>query len=104
MRLVPRIALAVLLLDQLTKFAVVHGLGLDSRGEIDVLAPWLRFVMAWNQGINFGLFARSADVMRWVLIAVALGVSLWVWIWVRKDRHPRIVYWSAGRSAMPWIG
>ena len=27
---------------------------------------------------------------------MALGVSLWVWIWVRKDRHPRIVYWSAG--------
>jgi signal peptidase II len=81
------IAAAVTFLsDQLLKLAVVHGLNLIERGEIDVFAPYLVFRMAWNRGINFGLLSGDSDVTRWVLIAIALGISAWVVWWMRTER------------------
>jgi signal peptidase II len=85
MRLVAIIAALTFALDQVTKFVVVQGLGLIDRGVIDVVPPFLTFRMAWNRGVNFGLFAHDAGVMRWVLIAVALGISAWVLVWLRRD-------------------
>jgi lipoprotein signal peptidase len=46
-----------------------------------VFPPWLNLRMAWNQGMNFGLFSNNAEVTRWVLIAhgagdVALGLAV----------------------------
>ena len=76
MRLAAKVAAATFLLDQVMKFDVVRGLDLMNRGEIDVVAPFLTFRMAWNRGINFGLFANDADFMRWILIAVALAMLL----------------------------
>ena len=72
-------------LDQLTKLAVVHGLDLIARHEIDVLPPFVNFRMAWNYGINFGLLAHGSDLARWGLIAVALAISAWVVWWMRRE-------------------
>jgi signal peptidase II len=85
MRLANLTAIVVFGIDQLSKLAVVWGLDLASRGDIDVIPPFLNFRMAWNQGVNFGLLSHDAEFMRWVLIAVALAISAWVWIWVRRD-------------------
>lgn len=74
-------------LDQISKFAVVFGLNLVERGEIDVLPPFLVFRMAWNYGVNFGLFSDGTDGMRWVLIAIALAISAWVIHWIRSEKH-----------------
>jgi signal peptidase II len=75
----------VFALDQATKYAVVHGLGLAQRLSIDVVPPYLNFRMAWNRGVNFGLFSSDVEVMRWVLVAIALAVSVWVWVWARAE-------------------
>lgn len=83
---IPWVALSVLGLDQVSKWAVVFGLNLDQRGEIDVFPPYLVFRMAWNYGMNFGLMAQGSDLGRVVLIAVALAISGWVWIWVRREK------------------
>ncbi len=96
MSLVNRVAGAIFILDQLSKYLVVHLMQLDQRQEIAVLPPFVNFRMAWNQGINFGLFQSGADVMRWVLIAVALVIAAWVWLWVRHERHSQRVLISAG--------
>ena len=61
------VALAVLLIDQLSKWVVVHALNLKEVQAIDVIDPWLNLRMAWNQGVNFGLFSSDVEVMRWVL-------------------------------------
>ena len=88
--LIPVVALATVALDQVSKLAVVFGLDLVSRGEIDVVPPFLVFRMAWNRGMNFGLFAQDSDVARWLMIAVALAISAWVWGWVwREGLGPR---------------
>ncbi len=89
-------ALATFLADQASKLGVVFGLNLIERGEIDVLAPWLSFRMAWNRGVNFGLFAQNSEWVRWGLIALALAISVWVWVWVRREGAQKSVQISAG--------
>ena len=96
MRLTAITAGVIFVLDQVTKYIVVHAMGLAQVRSIDFLPPWINFRMAWNEGINFGLFANSTEIMRWVLIALALGISLWVWLWIRKEPHRPIVHLSAG--------
>ncbi len=96
MRLATLTAIATLALDQATKLGVLFGLNLPARGEIDVFPPFLVFRMAWNRGINFGLFSGNSDFARWILIAIALAISVWVWLWVRRDRPGKWAMLSAG--------
>ncbi len=86
----------VFLLDQALKYLVVHGLRLDRVREVDLIDPWLNLRMAWNQGMNFGLFASDVEVMRWVLIGIALAVCLWVAVWVGRAKPSRFAQISAG--------
>lgn len=83
-------------LDQASKWGVVQYLNLKELGELDVIPPLLNLRMAWNEGVNFGLFSNSTDIMRWVLIAVAVGISAWVLWWVRAERAGRLAMISAG--------
>ncbi len=86
MRRVAIWAVMVFALDQLSKWAVVQGLNLKEIGEYDLFDPILVFRMAWNRGVNFGLFSTDKDAMRWILIAVALAVSTWLVLWIRSER------------------
>lgn len=71
----------ILIFDQITKFWIVEVMDLRLHKEIDVLPPFINFRMAWNEGINFGLFSEWD--MRWVLIGVALAITVWVLWWGR---------------------
>ncbi len=84
----------VFLIDQATKWLVVHRLDLMTRQSIDVLPPYLNLRMAWNRGVNFGLFADFD--MRWVLIGVALAISVMVIAWKRRDGGSRLSHVAAG--------
>jgi signal peptidase II len=96
MRILALTAALTFAFDQATKWAVVRMLDLPAVGQIDVLPPYLTFRMAWNTGINFGLLSGSADIMRWVLIAVALAISAWVMVWVYREGATRMAQFSAG--------
>ncbi len=87
-------------IDQLLKLAVVQGLNLIERGEIDVFPPFLVFCMAWNRGVNFGLFSGDSDITRWVLIGIALAISSWVIWWMRTEH----VSWKAQVSGGLLVG
>lgn len=89
-------ALAVFLIDQASKAFVLYGLGLMHRLAIDVVPPVLNLRMAWNRGMNFGLFSNDAEVMRWVFVAIALAVSVWVVTWARSHPGQIAVHVSAG--------
>ena len=62
--------------------------------KVDVFPPFLVLTMAWNKGINFGLFG-GAD-LRWVLIGVALAICIFVLWWIRREKPGRVGYVSAG--------
>lgn len=96
MRLTGWIVAAIIALDQALKYWVVHILRLDRVQEIDLLPPWLNLRMAWNPGVNFGLFASDESAMRWVLIGIAIAISLWVWLWIRRSAPGLLARISAG--------
>lgn len=96
LRLTALVALATIALDQALKWLVVHWLDLITLQERVVIDPFLNLRMAWNEGINFGLFASSAEVTRWVLVAVAVAVCLWVGVWVHRARPGRFGRVAAG--------
>ncbi len=81
------VAAVILMLDQGSKYYVVHTLNLIEIGRIDVYPPFLNFIMAWNRGINFGLGASGADCARWALIAVSLVIAIAVVVWAAKRQE-----------------
>lgn len=84
------------LLDQASKYLVVHVLNLRHIGALDVFPPYLNLRMAWNYGINFGLLAGDAPLTRWLLIALALAVSAAVLWWVQREPGGRRQKIAAG--------
>ena len=79
-------ALVVAGLDQLSKLIVVRWMDLKTLGVIEVWPPYISFRMAWNRGVNFGLFSGSSDLTRWLLITVAVAISAWVIWWIARER------------------
>lgn len=96
MKLITIFAVLALVLDQGSKIFVLKTLDLANRGWVEVFPPYLNFQMAWNKGVNFGLFGSDTDVMRWVLVALGLVISAWVVIWVRRSQSNVLTYISAG--------
>lgn len=96
MQLVMWTAFWTFLLDQATKYFVVHLLDLRTLGEIDVLPPLLNFRMAWNYGINFGLLSGQTNMTRWILVALALAVIAFVIHWIWRSSPTRLGLISAG--------
>lgn len=84
------------LLDQASKYLVVHWMGLAGRHEIDVLPPLLNFRYGENRGINFGLLDSGSEAARWVLIGFSLAVCIAVFTWVLRQRAGRWIQLSAG--------
>ena len=85
MRTVFWVATIIFVLDQVSKYVVVHAMNLREVLAIDVFPPFLNFRMAWNTGINFGIMSSDSSVMRWVLIALALAIVAFVLWWVQTD-------------------
>ncbi|MGB0659468.1 MAG: signal peptidase II [Mangrovicoccus sp.] len=88
MRFMGVTALAMLAIDQLSKYWVVFQLNLLEYGAIDVFPPYLNFRMGWNTGVNFGLLDGYGDLARWILIFLASAVCVWVALWARQDHRP----------------
>lgn len=73
-----------ILIDQISKWFILEQLDLDIIGSYDVYSPFLTLKMGWNTGINFGLFSESYFSMRWILVAISLGICLFLLSWSRK--------------------
>lgn len=86
MRLVYWTALLAFVIDQVSKYVIVHAMNLIERGVIEVAPPILTLRMAWNTGINFGLFSDGTDTSRWILIGIALLISVGVLFWAFRER------------------
>ncbi|SFR14168.1 signal peptidase II [Poseidonocella sedimentorum] len=87
-------AVVIFLADQASKLIVVHWMDLAARGVIEIAPPLLTFRMAWNTGINFGLF--SGRDARWILIGIALAIVAGVLLWMWRERPGKWAQISAG--------
>jgi signal peptidase II len=81
------LAAAVVVLDQLSKWWVLNGLGLPERGQIPVL-PFFRLTMVMNRGVSYGLLRAQTDVQRYLLVGAAAVVAIALIAWVRRADRP----------------
>jgi len=89
-------AAAAFLADQISKYLIIHGMGLAQRRGIDVFPPFLNFRYGENRGINFGLLAGNSDLARWALIVFSVIVAGGVYYWIRKANKNMAMQVSAG--------
>ncbi|MBO9445758.1 signal peptidase II [Ruegeria sp. R14_0] len=95
MRLLLWAAVAAFLIDQISKYLVVHVMRV-AEGHIEVLPPLLVFKYGENRGINFGLFQGNSDAARWILIGVSLAISVGVLIWLMRTAPSKLMLVCGG--------
>ena len=77
------IALAVIVLDQLSKYWILYVYDLPGRLSEQVAGPF-PLTMVWNQGVSFGLLRADADLGRWLLVVFSIVVAIILAFWARK--------------------
>jgi signal peptidase II len=75
---------AAFVLDRVTKWWALEVMALPERLAVDIIPGFLGLRMAWNRGVNFGLFAQEGDAARWALIALSLVISAGVAVWALR--------------------
>ncbi|WP_170562196.1 signal peptidase II [Ruegeria atlantica] len=88
-------ALAAFLIDQISKYLVVHVMRV-AEGNIDVLPPLLVFKYGENRGINFGLFQGNTEAARWALIGVSVAISIGVLLWLWRSAPSKLMLICGG--------
>ena len=73
-----------LLLDQLSKWFVVFYLDLQQKLFLNLNNQFINFYMAWNKGINFGLFEGDSVVQAYGLTAISIVISIVFLVWLRN--------------------
>nr|WP_246386671.1 signal peptidase II [Gluconacetobacter sacchari] len=81
----------VLLLDQGSKYWILHVLDLPERVSVPVL-PVFSLTMVWNRAITFGMLGGLAGMGRIVFTVAALAVVLGLTVWLARTTRP----WVAG--------
>jgi signal peptidase II len=76
------IAVATIVLDQLSKAWILSTLGGDPGAGQPLLGP-LHLTLVHNHGMSFGLF-RDSEFSRWLLTAFSAAVVIGLAVWARK--------------------
>jgi len=79
------VALVVLILDQLAKWAVAGPLQLQWVGQIYIL-PIFNLTWVENIGISLGILNAHTDFGRWMLVAVTSAIAIGVAIWIGREK------------------
>lgn len=88
--------------DRASKWYVVEHLNLKTLGDIELSAVF-NLRMAWNTGVNFGIFSDSGDAARWALILIAVAASVALLVWTARVGR-RVVWIGAGLVAGGALG
>src|SRR5215217_2643399 len=81
------VALAVFILDQLTKWVVTGPLDLNRIGEQIVLLPIFNLTYTENNGISLGLLNATNPVGRWMLVALTSAIAIAVAVWMGREKN-----------------
>jgi signal peptidase II len=83
------LAVAIIVIDQITKAWVLNGLQLQLGRPLEVL-PFFNLTLVFNRGVSFGLFQspEGQEAIRWTLAVFSLVVAVALIVWVRKVIKP----------------
>jgi signal peptidase II len=75
------VSVIVIVLDQITKYAIVRNLA-----EFDeiVLFPVLSIVRLHNEGAAFSILSEASGWQRWFFTLLGVGVSIGILVWLRR--------------------
>lgn len=76
------IALAVLILDQITKQYFERRFELHE--TVDVIPPVLNWTLAYNHGAAFSFMADAGGWQKWFFALLGLGVSAFIIVYLRR--------------------
>jgi signal peptidase II len=79
------LALAIFLVDQLSKWIVIGPLDLQRVQQI-VLLPIFNLTWVQNFGISLGLAQAQNDMHRWLLVALTAAIAVGVAWWIGRER------------------
>lgn len=79
------LAILVLLLDQVTKLAILEWVQPPPAGV--AITGFLAIVLVWNRGMSFGMFNTGDPIVLWVLSAVAVTVAIGLVWWLAKAQR-----------------
>jgi signal peptidase II len=80
------LAALIFVLDQASKWAVIHQLNLPNIGEIDII-PIFRLIWVNNYGVSLGMFTAGSETQRWALVAVTTAISIGAAIWLARETN-----------------
>ena len=78
------LALAIFVVDQVTKWLMIGPLALRERGQIELL-PIFNLTWVENRGISLGLFTADSELGRWLLVAMTAAIAVGVAWWIRRE-------------------
>lgn len=78
------IALIVVLLDQLSKYYMLHEV-LGEQIVIEV-TPFFNWVRAWNTGVSFSMFNDYGNLGTIILSGVAGAIILALFVWLKNEK------------------
>ena len=78
-------ALAVLILDQVTKLWLLFVLDIGHRAAVKI-TPFFDLVLAWNVGISFGWFQNDSQFAQIVLMVIKAVAVIVLAIWMARSR------------------
>jgi signal peptidase II len=79
------VAVITLVLDQASKFWLLHVLDIARRGAVRV-TPFFDLVLAWNTGISYGWFQNEDATGQAILVAVKAVAVIALAIWMARSR------------------
>lgn len=81
------IALAVVIIDQCSKYYILWFLG---DGAYIPIAEYFNIVRAWNTGVSFSMLNNYGNVGAWILSGLAILIVLMLFQWLRKEDNKMV--------------
>src|SRR6516162_9722956 len=78
-------AIATLVIDQASKYWLVHVFDIAHRGTVRI-TPFFDLVLAWNIGISFGWFQNDNPIAQTSLMVVKALAVIALAIWMSRSR------------------
>ena len=78
-------AIATLVIDQASKYWLVHVFDIAHRGTVRI-TPFFDLVLAWNIGISFGWFQSDGMIAQTGLMIVKVLAVIALAIWMSRSR------------------
>lgn len=85
------IAVAVILLDQITKWWALSHLQIGIPQEV---LPWMNWLLLFNPGAAFSFLAQGSGWQRWFFTILGLLAAAYILWMLRQSQDDRILNWA----------